>query len=151
MGGFDWRTFLEKFSRELLEEDDIRDNLPDDVVASGWLGFDGASEADIQDLERRLGTRLPPSYREFLSVSNGWRTIGVYEPGLSPASKVEWFRERHPDEIRAWQEGERMAWKGEAPPPVPDEKYFVYGKDQDTIHMRPEYIHSLLLISNRKR
>jgi hypothetical protein len=72
----DWSAFLDEFGRELLEDDDIRDQLPEEVVASGWLGFAGATEAEIQALQQRLGVQLPPSYRDFLAASNGWRTTG---------------------------------------------------------------------------
>lgn len=33
-------------------------------------------EAQLVNLESRLGRRLPPSYRTFLSLYNGWRMIG---------------------------------------------------------------------------
>lgn len=42
-----------------------------DVVASGSLLRPPASEEQIADVERRLGRELPPSYREFLLVSDG--------------------------------------------------------------------------------
>ena len=32
----------------------------------------GATEKEIIVLEKRIGTRLPPCYREFLQTSNGW-------------------------------------------------------------------------------
>ena len=108
---FDWRAFLEEFSRELLEEERIRSGLTDEVVRSGWMGFEGASEGEIQDLERRLGIGLPQTYRRFLSVSNGWRTLGIYQPGLSSTSKVEWFRDHHLNVIATWQKGGRRASK----------------------------------------
>jgi len=49
----------------------------------------------VQDLRDARRVRLPPSYRRFLSVSNGWRSLGINEPGLNPMSKVEWYREHH--------------------------------------------------------
>jgi len=46
------------------------------VVASGWLGFPGATEAETAAAEAHLGVTLPPSYRAFLRVSNGWHRPG---------------------------------------------------------------------------
>jgi hypothetical protein len=144
---FDWRAFLEGFSNELLEEERIRSGLPDEVVRSGWMGFEGAGEGEIQDLERRLDVRLPATYRRFLSVSNGWRTLGIYQPGLSPTSKVEWFRDHHLNVIETWQKGGRRASKKPVPP-ITDEEYFVYGGGQATWSMRSEYLNSTLWISD---
>lgn len=144
---FDWRAFLEEFSRELLEEERIRSGLTDEVVRSGWMGFEGASEGEIQDLERRFGIGLPETYRRFLSVSNGWRTLGIYQPGLSSTSKVEWFRDHHLNVIEAWQKGGHRASKKPVPP-ITDEEYFVYGSGQASWSVRSEYLNSTLWISD---
>ncbi|GAA2480143.1 SMI1/KNR4 family protein [Streptomyces thermolineatus] len=48
----------------------------------------------IAAAEERLGRRLPPSYREFLAVSDGWhvdQTAGVYQ--LGGAADIDWFRD----------------------------------------------------------
>jgi hypothetical protein len=39
---------------------------------------DGASETEILDLEAAIGYRLPPSYRLFLSISNGWDYVDAH-------------------------------------------------------------------------
>jgi len=39
---------------------------------SGQVLNPGASEAQLVDVERRLGAPLPPSYRAFLELHNGW-------------------------------------------------------------------------------
>jgi hypothetical protein len=39
---------------------------------------DGASNADILTLETTLGYRLPPSYRLFLSISDGWDFVDAH-------------------------------------------------------------------------
>lgn len=56
----------------------------------------GADEAAIAAAERRLGQRLPPSYREFLAASDGWRveqTAAIYE--LGGAADIDWFHDPH--------------------------------------------------------
>src|SRR5713101_2204690 len=92
---FRWRTFLKQVSRDLLKDVRIREDLPDHVVASAWLGYEGASEEEIAALEKRRGKRLPPSYRSFLAETNGWRQCGTFIYKLWPYSEVRWFRERN--------------------------------------------------------
>lgn len=135
----DWKQFLSQWSQELIRSR-LCKNFPDDVVASGWLGFPGASEADLESLENRLGQRLPPSYREFLQVSNGWRLTTSFVSNLWPNGKVEWLKKRHPDVIEAWTQ-----FGGEIS--VSDEEYFVYGEEQDPAALRSEYLDSALAVS----
>ena len=104
MTSSDWRAFLEQFSRDLLADERIRDGLPDAVIESGWMGFEPASVAQIVALETRLGVRLPPSYRTFLGVTNGWRATGPFIHRLWSTDDVTWFRERHQDWIDAYVE-----------------------------------------------
>ncbi|MGZ3716189.1 MAG: LuxR C-terminal-related transcriptional regulator, partial [Ktedonobacterales bacterium] len=63
-------------------DEDIRAELPPEVIASGWLGSPGATETELQQLEERLGTCLPPSYRQFLQFTNGWRDTGHFIPTI---------------------------------------------------------------------
>jgi hypothetical protein len=72
----DWRKLLTRFSRELLQADNL--DVPPPAVArkSGWMGYRPASERAITEAERRLGTTLPPSLKTFYRVTNGWRAIG---------------------------------------------------------------------------
>lgn len=80
----DWRSFLVRWSQEWADAQDpdapaserhVRDEEP---VRTRWLGFPPASEERIRALEERLGHRLPPSYRTFLAVSDGWRHAGGF-------------------------------------------------------------------------
>ena len=102
MSWFGWRIFLEGFGRELLEAEDIRAEVPDVIVETGWLGYEGAGEAAIIALEERIGKRLRPSYREFLAATNGWRVIGRNLAGLLGAEEVRWLREIDPKLIDIW-------------------------------------------------
>ena len=49
----DWEALLLRWSKEGLESV-YAGNLPPEVRASGWLGGDGASEAQIAACEARL-------------------------------------------------------------------------------------------------
>jgi hypothetical protein len=91
---FDWRAFLQQWSREWLEDERFRAQMPDEVVASRWLGFPGATEEQIASAEARLGIALPPSYRAFLKISNGWRNTTTAIHRLWSTDEIEWLRLR---------------------------------------------------------
>jgi hypothetical protein len=108
----DWESWLDTWNRELLARYDpaeynafVDSRVTPEVVASGWLGSPGAGETQIAELEARLGVRLPPSYRDFLRISDGFLQPGVIVPRLLPASEVAWLRERDPATIEAWTQG----------------------------------------------
>jgi hypothetical protein len=73
-----WRGFLLSYSAELLSRanDEERALIPREQRVGRWLGFAGASEAELAAVEGRLGRALPPSYRSFLEASNGWGRFG---------------------------------------------------------------------------
>jgi SMI1 / KNR4 family (SUKH-1) len=141
MTAFDWKAFLTQWSRDLLQDDEIAHDLPADVVASGWLGYSGATEDQIAALEARLGTRLPPSYRAFLAVTNGWRNTTPFIDKLWSTDEVEWFAVRNQDWIDAYVEPMIDL------PPITDAEYFVYGDEQSSVHFRTEYLQAALEIS----
>ncbi|MER6915615.1 SMI1/KNR4 family protein [Streptomyces sp. NPDC000594] len=90
---FDWRPFLLGWSGEWA------DSLPDDETTgeaeeaaqrARWLGFPPAPEERISAMEERLGRRMPPSYREFLKVSDGWRHAGGFIWLLAGTTDARW-------------------------------------------------------------
>jgi cell wall assembly regulator SMI1 len=106
---------------------------------------DGATPDEIAALELRLGLELPPSYRQFLSVTNGWRVPRGSTGRFWQTSEVDWFRERHGD----WIEAYNTTLPGLRPAPrATDAEYFVYGESQDPVWFRPEYLSSALEISD---
>lgn len=132
-----WHDFLKKWSQEWLEDDEIAiEDVPPDVIASGWLGYPGATEAEIAQAERRLGATLPPSYREFLKTSNGWRWINFVER-LWSTEEIEWLSARRASFVKGWTDY-----------PVPDDLYFVYGDEQNIGDFRAQYLQSVLEVSD---
>lgn len=90
---FDWRTFLLKWSGEWADSLPDGETLgADDETArrARWLGFPATSEERVAALEERLGRRVPPSYREFLKVSDGWRHAGGFVSLLAGAEEARW-------------------------------------------------------------
>ncbi|WP_336207705.1 SMI1/KNR4 family protein [Nonomuraea sp. LPB2021202275-12-8] len=61
-----------------------------------WLGATGAGEAELARHEERFGMRLPPSYREFLQVSNGWDEESCSCLRVLPLAEVGWIRDIAP-------------------------------------------------------
>jgi hypothetical protein len=130
---FDWPDLLERYSHAYLRDQWYSLDLPDEVVASGWLGFPGADEAHIAAVEERLGLKFPPSYRSFLKTSNGFRHAGV--PDVWPVDQV-----RRSEAI--WPDAD---WSQEDDAPA--ELYFVYGPEQDPVNVRYSYLPGCLVIT----
>ncbi|MCM2424043.1 SMI1/KNR4 family protein [Streptomyces sp. RKAG293] len=92
---FNWQGFLGRWQDEWVPRADA--NVGADVAGGQTivrLGGPGAAEAAIAAAEERLGRRLPPSYREFLAVSDGWhvaQTAGVSQ--LGGAADIDWFQD----------------------------------------------------------
>jgi hypothetical protein len=89
----DWRGFLAEYSADYLRVAEDRDlkKVSRHQRERCWLGFPPATEAEIMELETRLGHGLPPSYRSFLLVSNGWIDPGPFMYRLRPAADVDWL------------------------------------------------------------
>jgi len=146
---FDWKPFLKQWSEEMLDVAEYVDDLPQEAVETRWLGFPGATEEQIAEAEHRLEMTLPPSYREFLKVTNGWQQPDAFWPSnagsLWSIEQVEWFSVRNQDWIdcyvKPFQEGRLQA--------VPDDQYFVYGEGQDcSLSLHLEYLQTALEISD---
>lgn len=147
MNQFDWESFLKQESIKAIERYQRRkkkyqlDTLPDEVIESEWLGYPGASEEQIVAAETRLGKTLPPSYRNFLKVTNGWR----YYPGileLRSVEKIDWFCVENQEWIDIWH--------GDCPEYASDEDYFNYEYNwwRWAQPMRTKYLQTALQISD---
>ncbi|WP_439678649.1 SMI1/KNR4 family protein [Embleya sp. MST-111070] len=86
----DWPDFLARWSAEWADARDS-DHLAGDNLAAWrrrWLGFPGADEERLAALETRIGRRLPPSYRSFLALTDGWLNAGNFVMRLSGTAEV---------------------------------------------------------------
>lgn len=142
---FDWNLFLRQYSQDLLErlEDSEFASLPSEVIETRCLGYPRAAEAEIVNAQTRLETIFPPSYRNFLAVSDGWLKLDDYCGRLWSAQEIEWLAGRNQELIDAWTTGVAI---GGTPFPVSDEVYFVYGDEQDPASLRDEYLQTALQI-----
>ena len=104
-----WRDLLRTWSREMLAAEEYRREFPPEVVAAGWLGYPGATEEEITQAETRLGIALPPSYRTFLTVTNGWRRTTHFVERVQTVSEIGWYRDVGPEALAGWLEGEQWS------------------------------------------
>ena len=90
-GHLSWKELLQKLSDVAIKTDD--QNIYDqDVRQSGWLGYLGATEAEIRQVEEKLGITLPEDYRGFLTVTNGFRSSSVTKPALLPVAEIDFLK-----------------------------------------------------------
>jgi HEAT repeat protein len=95
------------------------------IGAKEWPGNPGVTEEQLAKVEQKLKVKLPPSYRAFLSASNGWRQASRAVPVLRPVEKIKWFRREHRDWVQAYVEPMRGL-----EPRLPAERdYFNYGSE----------------------
>ncbi|HEY2587712.1 MAG TPA: HEAT repeat domain-containing protein [Tepidisphaeraceae bacterium] len=137
---FDWAAFLRKWNKEMLASPMAKD-LPESVREAGWLGFPQATEPQIAEAERRLGIALPPSYKAFLLVSNGWHKTGHAIDRVWPIDQADWFRVTDPDWVASFSAPSSYVERE----PVPDDEYFAY--DQWVEDFRTEHLAETLQIS----
>ena len=108
MEQFDWQPFLKQWAEEMLDVAEDTDDLNPEAVEAGWFGFPGATEEQIIEVEARLGVTLPPSYKEFLKVTNGWRqpeALWAASAGsLWQTNQVQWFAVANQDWIDAYSQ-----------------------------------------------
>ncbi|MGX2040103.1 SMI1/KNR4 family protein [Methylocaldum sp. MU1018] len=91
----------------------------------------------MKKAEQRLGVRFPRSYRDFLSVSNGWLTD---QEIFLPVEKVGRLQDEDPGLVTDWYGGIASN--------ISDEDYFQYDlSKQYPIHIRVQYLPDCLLLS----
>ncbi|MFJ9433200.1 SMI1/KNR4 family protein [Streptomyces sp. NPDC101490] len=105
----EWRTFLNGYNARHITSDEVRKAIEEhrqviseERLEAGWAGAEPAGEEAIVAAEERLGVRLPPSYRNFLRVSDGWENIGSVD--LLPVGDIGWFADLCADLVEAWSD-----------------------------------------------
>lgn len=148
MNNYNWKDLLTRISKQIIESGQylvnppyIYGEPPPEIVANTWLGYPGATEEQIVVAENRLGIVLPPSYREFLKVSNGWQQAYPVLGKFWSTEELDWFAVRNQQWIDAWVR------PGLPSPKVTDEEYFIYDADQNYLAVRVEYLQTALEIS----
>lgn len=97
-----WRVLLQELSDLAIADGRIRRRLTPDQVEKKWLGCPPATEEQITAAERRLGIALPPSYRAFLKVSNGWHFPNIFVERIAGSEQIDYTRTADPQLIETW-------------------------------------------------
>jgi hypothetical protein len=134
-----WKSLLSNVSETLLLGDDLQDEFKGEGL--NWLGYEGASEEEIANTERRLNTSLPPSYKEFLKVSNGFKQLNCFVWNILPVDKIDWLEKFEPTLFDLYSTEFKDAFN------PTDEEYFVYGEKQKSTDFRSEYLINSLAVS----
>jgi hypothetical protein len=92
---YDWHGLLRRWSEAWLdpglpEHEQPPEPFSAEVRRARWLGTAPAAPQEIGALESRLGTELPPSYRQFLLHSDGWGPVTHEIDRLLPVREVDW-------------------------------------------------------------
>ncbi len=132
-----WKGFLTDISKTVIQNGDLLERFSSNPT--NWLGFDGITDAEIELHEKRLNTTLPPSYKEFLKASNGFKQLSGFVWDLLPIDKIEWLKEFDKPFCNVYTE---------IPFQVSDEEYFIYGDKQRSTNFRSSYLLNSLAISD---
>lgn len=137
----DWKTFLKDVSASLHDSGHLKEEYNNGDNGNSWLGYLGATETQIAQREDELQVTLPPSYKEFLLASNGFKQVSNFIWDILPVENITWLKDFDND----FYQGYAAEIKYDD---VSDEDYFTYGPAQDTVHFRAEYLCNSLVISN---
>lgn len=66
------KKLLKEISNKAIELGEINPELTKNQLNSLWIGYEPATEKEIDSLEKRLGIQLPKDYRDFLQITNGF-------------------------------------------------------------------------------
>ncbi len=134
----DWKMFLNKVSTTLIESEDLNEEYK--PTNQNWLGFEPATEKEIIETEERLNITLPPSYKEFLRVSNGFKQLSCFVWNIFPVKSIKWLRDFDSHFVDVYKNAHETF-------NTTDEEYFIYGEEQETTNFRSKYLTNCLAIS----
>jgi hypothetical protein len=117
------------------------DRVQAEILESGTIFLPPATQSALAALEAKLGERLPPSFHAFYSLSNGAKGIIEYaqaDADLLPVEKIDWLHVMDRQLVDIWTK-ERLH--------PADGVYFQYGKGQDTVQIRTDYMKRAIAFS----
>lgn len=140
----EWKKFLTCWEAEILGRIKLEKNRvesEEQVLKNNGIKSAGASDKDIQLLEKKLRTTLPKSVVDFLRASNG--ILVPYDDTHVYGSKsIDYFVKLKPRIARDWMSGYELPIKH-------DKNYFDY-KNQLQLNTMPRFIEldKMLMISD---
>ncbi|SHH21339.1 SMI1 / KNR4 family (SUKH-1) [Chryseolinea serpens] len=136
----EWEDLLRQMSVKIhneVEQNMIYYDKTD--VSDNWLGFEAAKQQAITEKEKELMATLPPSYKDFLLTSNGFRQISLFSGGLYPVEVIDWTKKKDPEFLAIFEKHDDI--------PVTEDDYFVYGENQRSVVFKTAFLKETLQIS----
>src|SRR5579871_5153053 len=99
----DWGPVLSLLNSLVLSSGQLKGDLTTEMLSTRWCGALPATAEEIAAAEKRLGVMLPPSYRAFLSATNGWPLFDSLVERLLPVEQIEWLRYADPTTLSSIQ------------------------------------------------
>jgi len=91
---------LTSLSIKSIEGNEI--DLSEGKIKQQWLGYDPVNKNSINDVEKRLGVKLPKEYIKFLNQSNGFSAWSPVGASLLPVEEIDWLRNKDKELISIW-------------------------------------------------
>src|SRR5437868_5725779 len=101
---YPWHELLRTADTKFLEDEGGLSPAVEVTRERLRSGMTGVSEAEIKRHEESLGSSLPPSYRQFLKVANGWDAMEDPPVYLVPLTKAGWLRDLDPHLVAMWSD-----------------------------------------------
>jgi hypothetical protein len=137
-----WKPSLSRLNSIILRTERWRHVLTPEALSTGWCGLPPATESEIVKTEKQLGITLPPSYRSFLSISDGWKPFSSFVGRLLSVKEIDRYRDAEPEDLAilqsCYQEDD-----------VPDENYLDYETPENMVSLRHRYYPDCLLIGKK--
>jgi hypothetical protein len=142
----DWQSILAQVNKQVLGDENFSGEyfITKAQRTAGWIGRPGATEAEFEQLERRLLCKLLPSYRSFLATSNGFGPISCFIYNLRSVDEVNWLVNEEPELVEMWEEDPTPM----DIPELTDEQYLRYDDQQSTGVLKPAHMRQCLMISD---
>ena len=136
---YDWENLLTEFDKKFLEAEIILNNFFYTTQRPLTLIISPSSDVEISELEKRICFELPPSYKQFLKVTNGFKVVNQFFGNLFQVNLVQPLIKFDPDFVDIWTRNDFE---------VSDETYFNYDETQRTEWIRSNYSKDCIAISD---
>jgi len=139
-----WEAFLNCWDSETLKvlerQKEFYSPYEERVFRAKSQMISKGSLNNVAMIEEKLKKKLPQSYKDFLTVADGWiqLKLDAEDAELYGVDDVDFLHKKHPDIIAEWALNKKE---------VVDEKYFNYSSSQDATDLRVAYLESAIVIS----
>lgn len=96
------KKILQEVSIKAIELGDYNSELTKNQLDSLWIGYEPATELEINSLENRLGIQLPEDYKDFVRITNGFFAATSIEPSFCALERVDYLKNVDPELYEIW-------------------------------------------------